>query len=460
MSARSLALLLICLHLISGCSTNPVTGESQFSTVSRAQEIQMGETNYAPYQQQQGGQYQVDATLTPYVAAIGQKLVKVSDDPDLPYEFVVLNNDVPNAWALPGGKIAINRGLLVELQDEAQLAAVLGHEIVHSAARHGAIQMSQQQLLGIGVAVAGVVAAGSEYGSAVASGAAVGAGAWQAKYGRGQELESDHYGMRYMVKAGYDPIAAVELQEVFLALSAGQKKANWLQGLFSSHPPSQERVAKNKQTAAELKKNVMAAGQPAPTLRNKEAFQQAIKQIQKDAPAYQANNKAMVALQNKDVDGAITHAKQALKLQPNEAMFNATLGRAYLQKKQFKQAEQAFQKATTLNPNYYLNPLGLGVAQYQLKKFQSANSNLKTSRKLLPTLPGTYYLGETSLSLGNKSAAKNYFASIANVNNELGKAAQQRLQEMQGSTVIQPKPNEVPNKQAPSKQVPNKKPPQ
>lgn len=134
MMKRFLASLLI-LAALAGCSTNPVTGRSEITFVGEDTEIRMGEQNYVPMQQSQGGEYDIDPVLTEYVQGVGQKLSAVSDRP-LPYEFVVLNNSVPNAWALPGGKIAINRGLLTELESEAELAAVLGHEIVHAAARH------------------------------------------------------------------------------------------------------------------------------------------------------------------------------------------------------------------------------------------------------------------------------------------------------------------------------------
>ena len=229
---------------LSGCSTNPVTGKSEFSIISPQQEVSIGTKNYIPYQQQQGGQYVVDPELSLYVSQVGRKLAQLSDRPKLPYEFVVLNNDVPNAWALPGGKIAINRGLLVQLEDEAQLAAVLGHEIVHAAARHGASQMTQQTLLGIGVGVAGLASRNSEYAGLITTGTALGASAWQARYGRNQELESDYYGMQYMAKAGYDPMAAVELQEIFVKLSAARGQSNWLEGLFASHPPVTRTCAK------------------------------------------------------------------------------------------------------------------------------------------------------------------------------------------------------------------------
>ena len=122
--------------LLTGCVINPVTGDRELALVSAEQEIAIGEQQYEPSQQMQGGEYTLDPELTSYVAGVGQKLAAVSDR-QLPYEFVVLNSSVPNAWALPGGKIAVNRGLLTELDSEAELAAVLGHEIVHAAARHG-----------------------------------------------------------------------------------------------------------------------------------------------------------------------------------------------------------------------------------------------------------------------------------------------------------------------------------
>ena len=158
MLLRNIFSMLMLAALLASCASNPVTGKRDMVFMSTEQEIAMGTKNYLPAQQQQGGQYTVDPNLTRYVAKVGAKLAAVSDRPELPYEFVVLNNDVPNAWAMPGGKIAINRGLLMHLEDEAQLAAVIGHEIVHAAARHGAQQQSQNILVNIGLAATAIAA--------------------------------------------------------------------------------------------------------------------------------------------------------------------------------------------------------------------------------------------------------------------------------------------------------------
>ena len=191
---------------LASCTVNPVTGKSELSLVSAQQEVAIGAENFRPSQQAQGGRYSIDPGLQLYVSDIGKKLAAVSDRPDLPYEFVVLNNSVPNAWALPGGKIAVNRGLLLHLEDEAQLAAVLAHEIVHAAARHSASRMTTGTLMNIGVAALGMASQSYGLGQAGSSFARLGASAWMAKYSRDDELESDAYGMNYMVRAGYDPV--------------------------------------------------------------------------------------------------------------------------------------------------------------------------------------------------------------------------------------------------------------
>jgi len=144
------ALVLVPLLALLGCSTNPVTGKKELRVVGEGTEIKMGLQQYDPARQSQGGDYVVDEELTKYVQGVGNRLAAVSDR-KLPYEFQVINSSVPNAWALPGGKIAINRGLLYEMNSEAELAAVMGHEIVHSAARHGAKSMERGMLMQLGM---------------------------------------------------------------------------------------------------------------------------------------------------------------------------------------------------------------------------------------------------------------------------------------------------------------------
>src|SRR5262245_26824656 len=214
------SVLLVAAALVS-CGVNPVTGKKELQFVSEAQEIQLGQQNYAPTRQSEGGDMTVMPDLTAYINEVGQKLAAVSDR-KLPYEFTVLNNSVPNAWALPGGKIAVNRGLLTALNNESELAAVLGHEIVHAAARHGAKAQERGTMMQAGMAAAQIGAAIGGVDAGLANMALQGAGAGmqmiQMKYGRDQELQSDKYGMEYMKRAGYDVQGAVTLQETFVRL--------------------------------------------------------------------------------------------------------------------------------------------------------------------------------------------------------------------------------------------------
>ncbi|MBB6520294.1 M48 family metalloprotease [Pseudoteredinibacter isoporae] len=402
-----------------GCSTNPVTGKSQLNFISPAQEVALGEKQYGPSQQSQGGAYEVDPALSRYVNSVGQKLAQLSDRPNLPYEFVVLNNDVPNAWALPGGKIAFNRGLLIHLEDEAQLAAVLGHEIVHAAASHSAQQMSQRQLLGVGGQLAAVAATQSRYGGLIQQGIGLGSAAFHASYGRGQELEADAYGMEYMVAAGYDPQGAVELQETFVKLSEG-RQSNWLNNLFASHPPSQERVAANRARAKQM----------PPGVRNQKAFDRAMAQLRKDAPAYKLHQEALAAANKKQMDKALSLTEQAIRKQPKEALFWDTKGKLLLNQKRGEPALKAFTRAIEINPNYFGPYVGRGIVHKNMGDDQRARIDFETSLSMLPTQYATFHLGELELKQGNSRKAYEYYQFAAASGGELGKRAQQRMHQI------------------------------
>ena len=183
MLKRNITLFLISLTLsVSACGINPVTKKREFQVISEAQEISIGTKNYSPARQSQGGDYTLDPELTAYVQSIGNKLAAVSDR-KLPYEFTIINDSVPNAWAMPGGKIAFNRGLLYELNNEAELAAVMGHEMVHAAARHGAQGMERGILMQGAMIAVGLASKDTNYSNLIVGGAQLGAKLATSKYG-------------------------------------------------------------------------------------------------------------------------------------------------------------------------------------------------------------------------------------------------------------------------------------
>lgn len=407
--------LLVSTTVLTACGINPVTGKTQITLMSQAQENELGTQQYSPSQQSQGGAYVVDNGVNDYVNRLGQELAQYSAQPDLPYEFVVLNNDSANAWALPGGKIAINRGLLSLMEDEAQLASVLAHEVVHAAARHSA----ERQATNTGIGLLSVLLASQTDNGLYQQGIALGGGAWQAHYSRENELEADHYGINYMIKAGYDPQAAVELQQIFLSLSKDRSQS-WLNNLFASHPPSAERVEKNQQRANEL-----SGGK-----RNKAAYQKAMAQIVKDKDAYKVHQEAITAANKKEWDKALSLTNKAIKSQPKEARFHITKGRILERTDKNKEAIPAFSEAVKLEPGYFAGFFYRGLTLQKIDDNAAAKKDLIASNSLLETATANYYLGEVSLAQNQRQEAIQYYRRAAGSSGDVATAANKRLQEL------------------------------
>ena len=413
---RAVGLLLLLLA-ISGCAVNPVTGQRELTLVSTEREIAIGRQQYAPAQQMQGGVYRTDAELTEYVNRVGQA-VAAHSGVDLPYEFVVLNHSVPNAWALPGGKIAINRGLLTELRNEAELAAVLGHEVAHAAARHGAKRIERgliTQGLMIGTAV---VAGGQEYGGQLMQGAQLAAGLLTQKYSRDAEREADFYGTHFMAKAGYDPYGAVTLQETFLRLS-GERRTDFIQGLFASHPPSAERVTNNKGLVKRLHKEGYANGKFGQT-----DYARALQPVKSTLPAFAAYDEAQKLYNEKNLDGALAAVNKALSLSNREAVFHGLRGAIRFQQNRFADSITNFDRAIRADDSYFVYHLQRGLAHAKNKNRNSAKADLNRSLKLLPTSTAFQALGQIAESEGNSDAAKRYYAQASQGG---GQAAQTAL---------------------------------
>ena len=415
-SIRKVFILAISLLAMSGCAVNPVTGKRELSLVSEAQEIKIGTENYAYMQQSGGAEYDVDPALTKYVHGVGSKLAEVSDRP-LPYEFVVLNSSVPNAWALPGGKIAINRGLLTEINSEAELAAVLGHEIVHAAAKHSARQMSRGMLLQVAVVGTAIATSNSGYSDLAVGGASVGAQLISQSYGRSAELESDLYGMQYMSRAGYDPQGAVELQQTFVRLSEGSA-SDWLSGLFSSHPPSQERVDANIRTAASL---------PAGGESGEARFNAAMQQTLDTKPAYEAFDDGRKALAEDDHELAIQKANEAIGLFPDEAHFYGLRGDARYVEEQYDKAVSNYDIAIRRRGDFFQYHLQRGLANEKLGKDTDAFNDLERSNELFPTAVAHFSLGNIEAKRGNTDQAIEHYTMVAGGQGEIANAARDAL---------------------------------
>lgn len=224
------------LPALSGCSVNPSTGRRQFILVSSDQTAEMGAAAMPELVQEYGGEVS-SPSLRSYVRNIGQQLASLTEAEyaDVDWEFTVLDSDVVNAFALPGGKVFISEGLLARLGDEAQLAGVLGHEIGHVTARHVDERISQAAALELGISVLG---AATESQLAQLGGQLFGQG-YLLRFGRSQELEADAQGLKYMTYAGYDPAALLDVMRVLdEATSGGGQPPEFL----STHPYPETRI--------------------------------------------------------------------------------------------------------------------------------------------------------------------------------------------------------------------------
>ena len=405
--------------LLSGCVTNPVTGASEVGFVSTAQQIAIGEEQYRPAQQMQGGLYTVDPELTEYVAGVGQRVAAYSNI-DLPYEFVVLNNSIPNAWALPGGKLAVNRGLLVELRNEAELAAVLGHEVVHAAARHGAKQIERGMLLQGALVATAIGVQGSGLGNSVMQSAQLAASLVNTKYGRDAERESDYYGTRMLAQAGYDPYAAVTLQETFLKLSDG-REPSWMEGMLASHPPSSERVRNNRGLVETLRSEGFTNGE-----YGSDRYQAATRTIRQDREAYANADAARSALRDGRIEEALELAEAALAAQNAEPTFHALRGDIRYEQERYDDAVINYDRAIDRDDAFYGHYLGRGMSHVALENRAQAKADLNASVELLPTTIAYLELGKIAEAEGDLELAGRYYQAAGQSEGPVGEEARVR----------------------------------
>ncbi|HXI00877.1 MAG TPA: M48 family metalloprotease [Sphingobacteriaceae bacterium] len=235
------------LFLSNSCAVNPVTGKKQVVLMSEAQEIAMGK-EADPQIIQQFGLYENKA-LQDFINQEGKKMAAVSHRPNLNYEFKIVDSDVLNAFAVPGGYVYFTRGIMAHFNNEAEFAGVLGHEIGHITARHSVAQQRNQILSQIGL-IAGMVLAPqlAQFGDA----ASQGLGLLFLKFGRDAERESDKLGVEYSSKIGLD---AEQMANFFNTLErkSTQGENQELPSFLSTHPSPGDRNVAVKQLANEWK---------------------------------------------------------------------------------------------------------------------------------------------------------------------------------------------------------------
>lgn len=244
-------LLAVLMAGLAACSVNPATGDRQFAALmSPQQELQAGMQEHEKIMAAYGMPPDSEA-LQAYVSRVGQRVSQYTERPDVQYKFYVLDDPMVNAFALPGGYVYVTRGLLAQADSEAELAAVLGHEVGHITGRHSAERYSRGVVTSLGAMILSAA-----LDSQVASQAlGVGSDLFLKSYSRGQEREADMLGIRYLARAGYDPRGMTmflnNLND-YMALEArmngaAEPEIDW----FSTHPLTASRVAETVELAAQ-----------------------------------------------------------------------------------------------------------------------------------------------------------------------------------------------------------------
>jgi len=389
---------------LSGCSTDPVTGRKTLVMMGKEQEIAL-DRKHSPHQFSEDYGVSQDGPLNDYLADVGRQLSSRSHRPDMPYSFRAVNANYVNAYAFPGGSIAATRGILLELEDEDQLAALLGHEIGHVNARHFAERQAKGTF--VQIVTAGISIAAAEknpaYGELAGLLGNLGGGALLAHYSREDEREADSLGMEYMVRSGHNPQGMVDLMELLNRES--KRKPNALELMFSTHPMSAERLETAKQRAAT--QYAEASRWP----RRRERYMDSTARLRALRPAIQEQQKAEAALAKKAFATAEQHLHSALAKAPDDYTGLVLMGKTQLALKRPQEAESYLTRAKAVYPAEAKAVHFSGIAKLQLRRPEEALAEFQTYERLLPGNPDTTFLKAYSLDMMQRreAAAQEYY---------------------------------------------------
>jgi predicted Zn-dependent protease len=408
-----------------GCAIDPVTGKQTLMLVSEEQEITIDKQN-SPHQFSADDGVVQDKALNDYVNQVGQQMAAKTHRPQMPYSFRVVNATYVNAYAFPGGSIACTRGIMLSLDNEAELAGLLGHELGHVNARHTAEQMSKgtltQVVMGGLSAVAGTK--GAVYGQMASQLGMIGAGALLAAYSRDNEREADSLGMEYMVRSGYNPQGMVGLMDVLRGMSKTEPSA--IELMFATHPMSEERY----QTAKQAADTEHRSAQNLPLY--KERYMDHTAKLRSQKEAVEELQKGQAEMMKKQIDNAQAHFKQGLKLAPNDYTALVMMSTSLIVQEKYaegiKYAEQAQQVYPQEAKAHHLS----GFAKLKTKDFDGAYQEFTTYDEILPGNPNmAFYQGYALEGMERREgAAKEYYRYLQSVTTgDKAKYAYQRLQE-------------------------------
>ncbi|MFH1629682.1 MAG: M48 family metalloprotease [Pseudomonadota bacterium] len=408
---------------MAGCAVNPVTGKSQLMFVSEDQEIAIDKGN-SPHQFSSDYGPVQDPELNQYIDNTGKMIAGHTHRFHMPYSFRAVNATYVNAYAFPGGSIACTRGILLELENEAELAALLGHELGHVNARHTAQQMSKGSITSLILSGVGAYAekGGSGLGDLATGLGNFAAGALLARYSRDNEREADSLGMKYMVQSRYSPEGMVGLMDILRSMS--KHKPNAIEMMFATHPMSDERY----QTVVNATADKYQTTKDYPLHRERYMDHTAGLRAKKGAIEEIQNGEK--AMGQKKFSDAEAHFQKALKLAPTDYAGLVMMSQCMLAQQKFTAAERYAEKAQKVYPQEAQAYQISGISRIMQKDFSGAYEEFTLYEKQLPGNPGTIFFKGYSLEGMEKKegAATEYSRYLRIVNQgDMAEYAYQRL---------------------------------
>lgn len=411
--------------VLTGCATDPVTGNKQLMLMSEEGELGADREN-SPHQLSADYGALQNAELNRYLVTVGDLLAAKSHRPNMPYTFRGVNAVYVNAYAFPAGTIAVTRGMLVNLQSEAELAALLGHEIGHVCARHAAEQATTGMLASIVVTglATFVQYRYDGYGDLTSGLGMVAAGALLARYSRADEREADALGLKYMTWAGYNPEGATALMDILRKLS--KEKPSIIAMLFATHPMSEERY----QTALKAVCSEYASAKSFPL--NRERYMDATASLRAIKGALEQMQNGEKHMSAGKFGEASACFENGLRQAPADYAGLLMLARCRLMQKQGADADRLAREAQAVYPGEAQAVYISGMAKLQNRAFEHAFQEFTRYEQLLPGNPNTtYFKGYSMEGAGRRQvAADNYMRYINAVRQgEYAEHAYQKLVE-------------------------------
>jgi predicted Zn-dependent protease len=398
------------ISLSLGCAFNPVTGKKQLMLISESEEIDLDREN-SPHQFSSDYGASQNQSLQSYIASVGKPIAAGTHRPNMPYRFVIVNAAYINAYTFPGGSVGITRGILLDLESEAELSSLIGHELGHVNARHTAQRMTKSVLTSLAVAsVSAYTGSENEKYQAIAAGlGSIAAGALLAHYSRDNEREADSLGMDYMIKAGYNPGGQTDLMDMLRSMS--KKKPNAIEMMFSTHPMGEERYQSSLSKIASMPGHTNALPYHRERYMDNTA---GLRAIAKAIDEMQNGDKLMMGSKFGE---AKKHYGEALRIAPGDYAGLLMMAKCQIAMEDYSLARRYAEDAATVYPEEAQALHILGIANLKLEKYDEAFSNFERYEQILPGNPNTVFFKGLSLEkMGKRDrAASEYIAYLNKV---------------------------------------------